>query len=83
MRILLARSASKDIKKCSPQLRQRIQTKLEFYAEQPDPLQFAKSLKQPADAEYRFRVGNYRVLFDVDGDTIVILRVQHRREVYR
>ena len=33
--------------------------------------------------EYRLRVGNYRVLFEVEKETIVIYRIRHRREVYR
>ena len=32
---------------------------------------------------YRLRVGDWRVLFEVDGHTVVIHRVLHRREVYR
>ncbi len=82
-RVILAKSAKKDIKKLAPLLRGRLRTKITFHVEQENPLAFASPLKEPADAQYRFRVGNYRVLFDVEGDTIVILRVQHRREVYR
>jgi len=33
--------------------------------------------------EYRLRVGNYRVLFEVEESAIVIYRVRHRREAYR
>ncbi|MGH8477910.1 MAG: type II toxin-antitoxin system RelE family toxin [Methylococcales bacterium] len=33
--------------------------------------------------EYRLRVGNYRVLFEVVANTIIIYRVLHRREAYR
>ena len=33
--------------------------------------------------EYRLRVGDYRVLFEVDGDRILIYRIVHRRESYR
>ena len=34
--------------------------------------------------EYRLRVGNYRVLFEIeDGDQIVVYAVRHRRDVYR
>ncbi|MGB3023917.1 MAG: type II toxin-antitoxin system RelE/ParE family toxin [Candidatus Saccharimonadales bacterium] len=83
MRIALAKTASKDIKKCPPQLQKRIYDKLNFFLAQRDPLVFAEPLTQPFDAQYRFRIGNYRVLFDVEGDMIVILHVQHRREVYR
>jgi len=33
--------------------------------------------------EYRLRVGNYRVLFEIEGKTIIVYRIRHRREVYR
>jgi mRNA interferase RelE/StbE len=32
--------------------------------------------------EYRLRVGNYRVLFEVEGGTVIIYRVMHRKHVY-
>ena len=81
--VVFARSAIKDIKNYSPQLQKRFCAKLAFYASQDNPLDFAITLTQPADAEYRFRIGDYRVLFDIDGQTIVVLHVQHMREVYR
>ncbi len=33
--------------------------------------------------EYRLRVGDYRVLLEVEEKTIVIYRIRHRREAYR
>jgi len=33
--------------------------------------------------EFRLRVGDYRVLFEIDGSTIIVYRVVHRREAYR
>jgi mRNA interferase RelE/StbE len=32
--------------------------------------------------EYRLRVGNYRVLFEVEGEKVVIYRVTHRKDAY-
>jgi len=32
--------------------------------------------------EYRLRVGDYRVLFEIEGETIIIYRIRHRREAY-
>ena len=32
--------------------------------------------------EYRLRIGNYRVLFEVEEGTVVVYRVMHRRHVY-
>jgi mRNA interferase RelE/StbE len=33
--------------------------------------------------EYRLRVGDYRVLFEVEGNRVVVYCVRHRRDVYR
>jgi len=30
----------------------------------------------------RFRIGNYRVIFDLEGDEIVVLRAGHRKDIY-
>lgn len=32
--------------------------------------------------EYRLRVGSYRVLFEVEGDRVVIYRIRHRKDAY-
>ena len=33
--------------------------------------------------EYRLRVGDYRVLFEVEADKIVVYRVPHRKDAYQ
>jgi mRNA interferase RelE/StbE len=33
--------------------------------------------------EYRLRVGDYRVRFHLEDETVQVLRVRHRREAYR
>ncbi len=76
--------AAKDIKKLSPLLQKRVAKKLQYFLAQPDPLAYAEVLKKPPrGGSYRFRVGNYRVVFDVEGKTLTILYVEHRSEVYR
>jgi len=35
-----------------------------------------------AEAAYRLRMGDYRVLFDVEGSVIVIRRVGNRKDIY-
>ncbi|MFI5240464.1 MAG: type II toxin-antitoxin system RelE/ParE family toxin [Candidatus Saccharimonadia bacterium] len=75
--------ALKQIQKLSPQIRKRLKSKLEWFIAQADPLEFCEPLTKPTDAEYRFRVGDYRILFDVEKDNLVILYVQHRRDVYK
>ncbi len=42
-----------------------------------------KKLKDSHFGEYRFRIGDYRLLFDVENNTITILKVGHRRDIYK
>ncbi len=62
----------------SADMRRRIDGKLAIFAEtgQGD----VKRLKGRAGA--RLRVGDWRVIFYVEGDTIVVAAVGHRREIY-
>jgi len=32
--------------------------------------------------EYRLRVGDYRVLFETEGDRVIIYRIKHRSRAY-
>ncbi len=32
---------------------------------------------------YSYRVGNYRVIYSLHGETILVLRISHRKDVYR
>lgn len=75
--------ARKDIKKLSPEIAERIIRKLDYFASTSNPLEFAESLVNFELGQYRFRVGDYRIAFDVEGDKLVILKVGHRREIYK
>jgi mRNA interferase RelE/StbE len=82
-RLVYKKPAVRAIQKLPKQVQKRLKNKLEWFVEQDNPLQFSSALTKPVDAQYRFRVGSYRVLFDIDKDTIIVLLVQHRRDVYR
>jgi mRNA interferase RelE/StbE len=81
--LLYKKPAIKEIQKLPKQVKKRLKAKLEWFAEQNNPREFSKPLTKPADAQYRFRVGSYRILFDIEDQKIVVLYIQHRREVYR
>ena len=74
--------AAKEIDKLLPQIRKRILEKLKFYSFQENPLRFAEKLKDYEFGEYRFRIGNYRIIFDVNDKVIIILKVGHRKDIY-
>ena len=42
-----------------------------------------KRLQDIEPPELRLRVGNYRVRFNDQGDSILVLAVKHRREAFR
>lgn len=33
--------------------------------------------------EYRLRIGNYRILFEIQVNKIIIYRIKHRKEAYK
>lgn len=75
--------ARKDLKRLPKEISIRIVGKLEFWVKSGNPLAFAERLTNYDLGMYRFRVGDYRITFDVDDNTIVILAVGHRREIYK
>jgi len=64
-----------------PEIKERIGDILRRYSE--DPLSYARRMVDPSLGSYRFRVGDYRVIFDLEGDELIVLRVGHRKEIYR
>ncbi len=73
--------AVRDIRKLDDSVKRRLKLALERYAE--TPLQFAQRLTDSKLGTYRFRVGDYRVIFDVEDDKVIILRAGHRQDIYR
>ena len=84
MKLEFASVAQKDIKKLDKTTQKQIIKKLNFYINQPDPLKYAAKLTGfSGGGYYRFRVGSYRAVFDVSKNTISVLYIEHRREIYR
>lgn len=80
---VIKKSAVREIEKLSPQIRKKILEKLKFYSLQENPLKFADKLKNFRFGEYRFRIGDHRVIFDIKNHTIIILKIGHRKEIYK
>jgi len=80
-RLVYTRRAVKDVGVLSSEIKRRIGAKLRDYA--ADPLAHARKLTDPRCGTYRFRIGEYRVVFDFNGDEIVVLRIGHRKDIYR
>ncbi len=80
-KLVYTRTAFSDVKKLDPVARKRIKKRIEEFLK--DPIRTAKRLTSSSIGDYRWRIGNYRVVFDLDKNIIVILRVGHRREIYK
>ncbi len=51
----------------------------------PDPFRAGRKLRdvKAGKSQWKFRIGDYRVRFDIEGTDIALHRVAHRREIYR
>lgn len=49
------------------------------------PRQFGRALTGNKNEQWRYRVGNYRIIAHIDDETITILvlEIGHRREIYK
>ncbi len=83
-RVLIKASAAKELEAIARKPdRRRIATRIAALAEAPRP-HGCEKLSGRRDL-YRIREGNYRIVYGIDAAAIVVLviRIGHRREVYR
>ena len=72
-------TARNDIEKLDRVVKKRLGKKI--ISLQNGPLKVSKKLAGFKEPVYRFRIGDYRVIFEVKGDRIIILRVGHRSTI--
>jgi mRNA interferase RelE/StbE len=72
--------AVKDLEAFPSRIQQRILAGIEKMGDN-----FSGDIKRLTDStpEYRLRVGDYRVLFEAERDSVIIYRIRHLREAYR
>lgn len=73
------------MKKLDKQIARRIVAKLHEISQLEDPRSMGKGLTENKPGLWRYRVGDYRILCDINDGRLVILVVDvaHRREVYK
>ena len=76
-------AAERDLRALTPTMLARIDARLRELADNPRP-RGTERLRGPQGG-FRLRVGDYRILYDVDDaqQVVIIGRVRHRRDVYR
>ena len=71
-----------DIPKLAKTEKKRIRKAIEERLMQ-DPFRFGKPLRYSLKGCRRMRIGNYRVIFKLEIRSILIIKISHRKEVYK
>jgi len=81
-RLLIKPSAVKEIEFLPKKVRQRVVNRIQALATGPRP---AGCEKLSGEDKYRVRQGAYRVVYSIDDEanTVLVVKVGHRKEVYR
>jgi mRNA interferase RelE/StbE len=79
--LVYTKRAIRDIRELDASIKLRIGKALLRFRE--DPMKYAERITDPRLGSYRFRIGDFRVVFDLEGEDIVVLRVGHRRDIYK
>jgi mRNA interferase RelE/StbE len=81
--IEFTKGAVKQLKKLPTEIRERIDLKIQELAVNPRP-DGVKKLQSELSL-YRIRVGDYRVIYQIQDDILLvtIVKAKHRREIYR
>lgn len=84
-RIEIDKDVQRSMKKLDKQIARRIVAKLHEISQLEDPRSRGKALTGNLAGVWRYRVGDYRILCDINDGRLVILVVDvaHRREVYK
>jgi len=80
MNIIFSDEAIKDLKKLDKQTAKYLIKKIESLRNYPlvTNIKKLKNFYPP----YRYRVGNYRILFDIENENIIIFKIKHRKDAY-
>ncbi|KYC40914.1 addiction module antitoxin [Scytonema hofmannii PCC 7110] len=81
--ILISKAVQKQIDDLPNDIQERVLEKIQHLADEPRPDGVVK-LKGSVQ-EYRIRVGDYRVRYEINDDnqTVQILQCKHRKDVYK
>jgi len=79
--LTISEKAKKEMRKLPVSEIKKLDTKIKTLPKNP----YAKGSRKLAGSKqtYRLRQGDYRILYEVEGQEIVVMSVGHRREIYR
>jgi addiction module RelE/StbE family toxin len=80
-KIAFKKSVSRDLKKIDKEQVEKILNKIE--TELSQKAETLPTLTGKFSGLRKFRVGNFRVIFSIIGNTALVLRIGHRKDVYK
>ncbi len=76
------KNVKKDIKNFSNKEKLKIRNGVRKILENPYPRNI-NTIKLKTANYFRYRIGRYRILYNIENDTVKILKVGHRKEIYQ
>jgi len=80
--IFVRPTAARELKKLPPEARESVGKAINSLADNPRPFGYEKLTDRKG---FRYRVGNYRIVYDIQDKELVVevIKVADRKEVYR
>jgi len=80
-KVVFTKRSLKDLENIDKYIQNKIAVKLKEYTKEPQ--KHSIKLINHKIGTYRFKKGDYRVIFDIVDNNIVILRIGHRKSIYK
>ena len=77
------KQADEELRRLPLSTQKLIIKKIKHYCSSHDPLHFADAIEGEKGKIYRYRIGDYRAIFDWEKSHILVTRIGKRSEVYR
>lgn len=78
--VVYSKNSQKDLEKTDKTTAKKIIQKIMFFSKQENIFNYSKKLKGSDKNTYRFRIGNYRAIFEIDSSGEI---QKHRKEIYQ
>lgn len=81
--VAFSKQSEKQFKALTKQVQSRLKPKIDALADNPRPHRVEKM--EGADGLYRIRVGDYRIIYQIRDDVLLVLllKIGDRKEIYR
>ena len=82
-KIIITDSALRDYRKINNPFKDQIKVKIDDLCDFTNETKNVKMLKGEFKGLYRLRVGDYRIIFRTQNESVIIIAILHRKDVYK